>query len=101
MVKPISPDDVVKIKKQNMPDEVIETFNELIAKEWNGRYALLFAGKVASAIAKKLHVKVDKVYDNHWLDVEDIFRAEGWKVVFEKPDYNESGDSTFTFSKKA
>ena len=40
------------------------------------------------------------IYDNNWLDIEDIFREAGWKVTYDKPAYNESYDAYFKFEGK-
>ncbi len=39
------------------------------------------------------------VCDNHWLDVEDVYREAGWVVEYDKPGYCESYEATFTFKK--
>lgn len=44
---------------------------------------------------------VNKVYEEHWLDVEDCYRAIGWAVNYDKPAYNETYPATFEFSKKS
>jgi hypothetical protein len=41
-----------------------------------------------------------QVFDNNWLDVEDIFRKAGWKVNYEKPAYNESYPASFKFQQQ-
>ena len=40
------------------------------------------------------------VFSNHWLDVEDIYREQGWNVEYDKPTYNETYDAYFVFSVK-
>ena len=35
-MKPISPEEVVKKKKDSLPEEVIDATNELIAENWDG-----------------------------------------------------------------
>ncbi|MDG1949717.1 MAG: hypothetical protein P8J32_02740 [bacterium] len=41
-----------------------------------------------------------KVFDEKRLDIEPAFEKDGWKVVYDKPGYNESGNAYFVFSKK-
>ena len=105
-VKPITPDEVVLLKEAMIPDEVIEAFNECIAENWKGSYAIVKQKYVVEKIMKKFlaankdpHIKND-ITDNHWLDVEDIFRAAGWEVKYDGPGYNESYDATFEFRKR-
>ncbi len=33
-----------------------------------------------------------------WLNVEELYRAQGWTVTYDKPGYNESYPATFTFA---
>lgn len=101
-VQPIKPSQVVKKKKDGIPDYVIESFNELIAKHFDGSSSTIKQDEVMSVILSKMPEgsKRQDVYDNNWLDVEDIFRAAGWQVTYDKPGYNESYPATFEFSPK-
>lgn len=40
------------------------------------------------------------VFAQHWLDIEDVYRAEGWIVDYDKPAYNQSYRAYFVFKKK-
>jgi hypothetical protein len=42
-----------------------------------------------------------EVYAKGWLNFEAIYEEAGWKVVYDKPGYNETYDANFTFTKKA
>lgn len=112
-VKPITPAEVVNKKKEQLPSEVIEAFNEMIAQNWSGGYSKFKQKDVVNVIVGKLQsarvvdmempsgsVIEAEIYAKHWLDVEDIYRKAGWKVVYDKPAYNETYDATFEFSKK-
>jgi hypothetical protein len=99
--KPISPDEVVERKNNLIPDEVIDIFNDLIVLNFRGTSATIRQKDVLKLIAERLNISNQQVvFDNKWLDVEDIFRQQGWKVSYDKPGYNESYNATFTFSKK-
>ena len=54
---------------------------------------------VAKLIVQK-GLKRQDIFDNHWLDVEDLYRKNGWKVDYDKPGYNESYNAYFVFSAK-
>lgn len=99
MTSPIKPSEVVSKKASSLPKEVIEVFNQLIAKHWNGSNSTFKMSEVEHTLCGKLDCIPSYLYDNHYLDVEDIYRAEGWKVYFDKPGYNESYPSTYEFSK--
>lgn len=98
-VKPITPAKVVALKASIFPDEVLEAFNELIAENFTGGVASFTEKKVVARIVKK-GISSSQAYANNWLDVEDIYRKNGWKVEYDKPGYNESYDAIFTFSIK-
>ncbi|MCK5021172.1 MAG: hypothetical protein KAS32_29450 [Candidatus Peribacteraceae bacterium] len=106
MVKPISPSEAGK--KINIPDQVIEVFNDLIQKNFDstGKAKVmqddvveLITGKTALQGMPKEDFK-KKILDEHWLDVEDIYRAAGWVVEYDKSAYNESYKPYFVFSKE-
>lgn len=105
-VKSITPDEVVEKKQEQLPDFVVEAFNEMIAKNWNGRSASFKQDDVVNLICQKMgyeeyRAAVNKIYAEHWLDVEDVYRSAGWVVKYDKPAYNESYPATFEFSKKS
>ena len=93
---PMSPVEAMELQVQQIPDEVFVVFNALIAQN-------LSYGK---SIVKQVHVvnqlreqgmDIGEVYRKHWLDVEDSYRALGWKVLYDKPGYNETGEAYFEF----
>lgn len=93
--KPISPEDVGLMKTATFPPEVFDSFNELIAANYVGGHAKVFQWKVKDLIKSKL-----ESWEQDWLNVEDAYRNNGWKVVYEKPAYNEMFDAYFTFTAK-
>ncbi|HUS40049.1 MAG TPA: hypothetical protein VMX74_11390 [Pirellulales bacterium] len=99
MAEPIKPHEVVEAKKNAMPSEVIECFNELIAEKWNGRSATIKQSEAANRIAKRMNVDTQYLYASGFMDVEDVFRDVGWKVTYDKPGYNETYTATFEFRK--
>jgi len=101
MANPIKPDDVIELRKKFIPDEVIKAFNEAIVEKWNGKSATINQDYIVNKIKQKLEIDSgDFLFDNHYLDVEDIFRGVGWIVVYDKPGYNETYSATFEFRKK-
>ena len=95
-VRPLSPKEVVEKKINSIPDAVFEVFNELIAKDFNGAYAIVKQKEVVKRLVEK-GLKEKEIYENHWLDVEDVYWKAGWKVEYDKPAYNESYDAYFEF----
>ena len=54
--KPISPDEAAKIQQKLIPDEIIESFNELIAENYNSlsKESVVLQKDVLSRIHKKM-----------------------------------------------
>jgi len=108
-VQPIRPQDVVEAKQCQIPNEVIEAFNTLIAKYFHSDHSCFKQKEVIDEIIKNLQKGTSKeainlrnmIFENHWLDVEDIYRKAGWHVEYDKPAYDESYEPTFDFIKKA
>ena len=101
-IKPINLKDVVAKKKAQLPPEVLDAFNELIAEHFDGTSSSFEQKEVVSRIRKKFGGKYtsQQLFDRNWLDVEPIYRKEGWKVEYDKPAYCESYEATFEFTKK-
>lgn len=97
-ISALKPDDVVLAKKVSMPDDVIQVFNDEIARKFNGRYAHVLQKDVVAALVAKGYNRAE-IFHMGWLDVEDIYRAEGWKVSYDKPGWNEFYDASFEFEK--
>ena len=104
-VEPIRPDQVVQKKQDSLPDEVIEAFNELIGQNWNGSFSSVTVESAIQRIITKMTVN-DKplnrsdVFRLGDLEVEDVYRAKGWKVVFDKDGWDESYESRYEFTRE-
>lgn len=100
MTKPITPDEVVSKKAESIPPAVVEAFNELVAEKWDGTRAIVTVQDAVSRILKKNPtIAPGSIFDNHWLDVEGVYRKAGWVVSYDQPAYNESYLAHFVFSK--
>lgn len=99
MTKPISPQEVVQLKSEQIPHGVIKAFNETIAAHYTAGKAEVPLQHVLDRIAIHMNTPEDAIPD-WWLDVEDIYRQEGWKVTFYKPARDENFKSFFDFRKK-
>lgn len=96
-VRPIKPSEVVKGKEAVYPGVVFEAFNELIAKNFSGGSSTIKQDDVVALMVKK-GLKRQAIFDDHFLDVEEVYRDSGWKVEYDKPAFNESYPATFKFS---
>jgi hypothetical protein len=99
MTRAITPDEATEqaAAAPNIPDQVFAVFNELIVKNLRDGEARVLQDDAVTAISGALTVERQDVFDNHWLDVEDAYRAQGWVVDYDKPCYNETYSAFFTF----
>lgn len=81
---PISPDNIPSIYEKKplviIPNEVFDSFNELIVLEYNynSDAAEVLETDVIELIKKKLPCK--KI-DLRWFEIEDIYHKAGWEVT--------------------
>lgn len=99
---PLRPREVAALKKTAIPAVAIEAFNELILENICDGAATFTQESVVKRILRgvpegQLEALRSAIFADHWLDVEDAYRAEGWDVTYDKPGYNESYSATFTF----
>jgi len=99
-VQPITKQQAQEQKASRIfPDFVIQAFNECIAESQVKNSGVVMQKDVLKRIMKLGNIrKSQKVFDEHWLDVEDHYRKAGWKVSFDQPGYNESYEASYTFS---
>jgi len=106
-VKPISPKALIEARKKPdfFPPEIIEAFNELIAKNFNGHSATVDQEEAQELAISKMakngrKISSKDIYNNGWMDIEPLFRDNGWEVEYDKPGYNESYEAFFVFTPK-
>lgn len=97
MIKPIRPSEVDKTTV--IPEGVIEAFNELITKNYLNGSSNVEVSEACRLIGKKMAISQNKI-KSEWLNVEDIYRKAGWRVVYDAPGYNETYAASFTFTTK-
>ena len=107
-VKPISPSEII----QEFPDYVIEGTNNCIKKHWVElqNESHFTQDELIKSIFDVYEYQTgnemsygnfkQKLFDNHYLDIEPIYQNVGWDVTYDKPAYCENYPSTFTFKKK-
>ncbi len=98
-MKPITPSEVQASSINQIPDQIIEVFNELINEKFGNNRAYVHQSLVDSRLTK-LGFNMREVYDKGWLNVEKLYRDSGWLVTYNKPDWNETGDPCWTFEVK-
>lgn len=100
-INAINPNEVVSRLENDIPNELVESFNEMITKRYcNGDATVSTKEVVKLAVEKGLNI--DEIYDK-WLNnhiIERIYRKAGWKVVHDVPAYNESYEPYYQFSRR-
>lgn len=98
MIKPISPEEVVPLKKEKLPEIFLEIINSVIAKNWDG---------VSSEFTYDDLLKESKLYNLEgqklqlgYTDFGAIYEAEGWKISVDRPGFNETYSTMYEFKKK-
>lgn len=97
-VTPIRPEEVGTARTEQIPDFVIEAFNELIIEKFYQGGATLSLSEVENRIMAKAAPAVQ--LNRNWLNVEPIYERSGWKVIYDKPGYNEHYKPTYKFIPK-
>jgi len=98
-ILPISPKEALSSKVHYIPQIVIETVNELIVKEFNNRPFTISQNTIIEKLIKSGMTRVE-IFENNYLDIEEIYRQQGWTVVYDSPGWNENYDAVFKFSPK-
>ena len=102
-IKPMKPEDVLDRKIETIPDAMFAAVNAMIAMKWNGSSAVFRQDDLLEKyfeLSKETDDRAtrDRLFANNQMDFEDAYRREGWKIVYDKPAYNESYEPTFCFS---
>jgi hypothetical protein len=96
-VEPISPDDIAKAKSENIPDEVFEVVNRLLALKYtHGRATILQEDIVFELCERGLSRNV--IFNKGYLNFEEAYRSKGWNVKYDKPAYCEDYAANFVFT---
>lgn len=99
LAKPSTPKEAKRAK--TFPKEVIDSFNELIAKHLRHGCSTFEQKEVVALIEEKIGKEQSElIFENNWLDVEPIFEATGWDVTYNGPAYCETFAATYTFKAK-
>jgi hypothetical protein len=101
LTKPISPNEIAGAKSGVFPDFVIEAVNELITENYtSGRARFTQDDVITKILSKTDYCTREWIFAKGWLNFEEIYEAQGWEVVYDKPGYNESYKANFTFTKR-
>lgn len=99
MTKPIKPSEIVEAKIKTFPAKVVQTWNNLITDHWNGHVSRITQNEAVAALMGSTGLSRSGVFDSGYLDIEDMYRKEGWKVYYDKPGYCETYEAYYEFTK--
>jgi ASC-1-like (ASCH) protein len=68
--------------------------NKLLAHNYNDNRIII---KLSDLKNKLAHAGYTGQIQNHWLDFEDIYRKQGWRVRCDVPGFNESYETYWEF----
>lgn len=95
----LSPTKIAKKHLASIPEVVFEAVNELLAKKGAGGSVTIGQDELLNLLAKKApEIKRGTYFDNGWLDFEAKYRAQGWKVEYDKPAYCETYEASWSFT---
>lgn len=98
---PITPQEIELIKKV-FPEEVIESFNEIISKNYrkHDKISIVKQKDVIEEIKQKMKLDSEEIiFKNKWLDIEEIYE-DNWIIQYFKPARDESFEAYFKFESK-
>ncbi|MBQ7824230.1 MAG: acyl-CoA thioesterase [Bacteroidaceae bacterium] len=98
-VQPINPNEIINEKIKAIPDQVIRVFNELIARNWNNDRSIVFANEAIEFIKFLTGASKDTIIQNHWLDVEPLYKKNGYEVTYHESQADQYFPSYYEFRK--
>jgi hypothetical protein len=69
---------------KNLPDRVLEVWNNEITKAFNGRCAHIEHRDIVEALVVSLNLPGTHAVKREWLNIEPIFEAAGWNVRYNR-----------------
>lgn len=103
MAKVYSPEDVLKKRVETIPDYVIDAFNDLLTENYQEDETII---EQEDVIRKILEYSTDDeltretIFKKHYLDIENLYRNNGWEVDYKKPAFDERFVPYFIFKPK-
>lgn len=95
----ISPTEAKKFKVETIPAVVFDAVNELLSLNLSSGRAHISQPQLVEKITSKGIARAD-IFANNWLSFSPVYEAQGWKVVYDRPAYNESGEAHWVFTEK-
>lgn len=98
MVEIITPDEVRKSRKDYIPEVIFKEINQLIIENFDGIESKVYQEDIINRVCtEETGLTSSKIFERHYLDIEDFYREAGWKVIYDKPGYCETYKAFFVF----
>jgi len=100
-MKPITPEEALREKETSLPNFVIEAFNKAIVEKYSQGTSTVLQDRVIE-IMRSLSPGLLKteIFEKNYLDVETVYRKNGWDVEYDKPGFDENYEPRFIFKAK-
>ncbi len=89
---PITPDEANV--GHCIPSVVFDVVNTLLS-----RGSTVLTQSEVVRLIEASGIRRHDIFDNHYLDFEEAYRAKGWSVVYDKPGFNETYEACWRFSR--
>lgn len=97
MVKPFTPQAAKDAQQNAVPEIVLSIVNHFLAQRAASNLIFINQKEVVEQLEEAGYTR-SAIFAEHLLDFEAAYRANGWKVVYDKPAYNETYDPRWEFS---
>lgn len=98
MVEIITPDEVRKSRKDYIPEVIFNEINKLIVENFDGIESKVYQEDIINRVCNsETGLTSSKIFERHYLDIEDFYKEAGWRVTYDKPAYCESYKAYFVF----
>lgn len=92
---PMTPSEVKIARKETIPPEVFKAINTLLAENYKNGIAKISQEQVINLILALKDTTRNIIFDNNWLDIEEIYKEFGWNVTYYKADFFDTEDVSF------
>lgn len=97
MVKPFTPEDAKAEQQNQLPEQVISAVNSFLASRAGSTTIRIMQTEMVEKLEESGFNRAT-IFGNYLLDFEEAYRANGWKVIYDKPGYNETYDAFWDFT---
>ena len=104
-IKAVSPSEARGAKSKYTPPEIIEAVNELLSQHYRPNGIVIKQKDIIALARAKMATNESPnansdFFSQGWMDFEPIYEAQGWKVRYDKPGWDENYDAFFEFKEK-